>query len=414
MGSIKSSTGAIFLTIFLDLVGFGLVMPFLALQAREIFGSSEGTATMLSASYSLMQFVFVPIWGSLSDRIGRRPVLLVSIFFTMLSMVALGTSLAWGQTIAWLFIARMVGGAATANLGTASAYIADITSKEDRVKGMGMIGMAFGLGFIIGPGLGGLLSQFPINDRIGPVACFVAAGLSLINFLWAYKGLPESLPPEKRDRTQSRSMIPLNVKSAKKVISIPFIGRAIMVNFLIVLAFSGLEVTFAFYAKDAFSLTQNGVGALFVFMGVIAAGVQGGFMRRAGKKYEDSSLILVGLLMQAAAFLGFVISPSIGISSLLFFSALVAIGNGLTQPSISAFISRRTSDTKQGMALGTNHSFASLARVCGPAIGGFGYQFLGILAPFVMCAIIDAIGLIVGWKLKKSNQAHKIMEKVTA
>ena len=146
----KPSLGAIFLTVFIDLLGFSLVIPFLAEEARDTFGTSEIVATLLGSVYSLMQFLFVPVWGRLSDRVGRRPVLVWSIAATSISMAGLGLSLAWGTSIVWLFLMRTFSGIATANLGTASAYIADITKPEDRARGMGLIGAAFGLGFILG------------------------------------------------------------------------------------------------------------------------------------------------------------------------------------------------------------------------------------------------------------------------
>jgi len=192
--------GAIFLTIVLDLLGFGLVLPFLAEEARDAFGASPFVATLLAAVYSLMQFGFAPLWGRLSDRVGRKPVLVWSVAATAASNLGLGLALAYGNGIGWLFAARIVAGIATANLGTASAYIADVTKPEDRSKGMGLIGMAFGLGFILGPGIGGALSGISIGGRTGAVPCFIAAGLSLINLGWAYIGLRESLPPERRAR----------------------------------------------------------------------------------------------------------------------------------------------------------------------------------------------------------------------
>ena len=395
------SLGAIFLTVFLDLIGFGIVMPFLALEAREIYGVSEGVATLLGASYSLAQFFFVPFWGRLSDTIGRRPVLIISVFFSAVTMVCLGLALAYGDSIVWLFMARIFGGIATANLGTASAYIADITPSEDRVKGMGMIGMAFGLGFIIGPGLGGFLATFPVNGHEGPMACFVAGALSFVNFVWVLMGLPESLPPEKRSEIK-RSLSPLNFEAIGKVFSHPFLGRAVLTNFLIILAFSGLEITFAFYAKDAFALTSVGVGWLFVFMGVVAALVQGGFMRRAGKLYEDSKLAMSGLWMQCLAFFGIMFAPGFGLWALVLASAVLAIGNGLTQPSLSGFISRRSQSQEQGMVLSTHHSFASLARVFGPALGGFCYEYFGESSPFLVGGIINGLGIFVALKLLSS------------
>ena len=205
----KPSLGVIFLTVAIDLLGFGIVMPFLTLQARDAFGVDASTAALLGACYSAMQFVFMPLWGRLSDRIGRRPVMLTSIAFSALSMAGLAAALAWSDSIVWLFVARALSGGATANIGTASAYIADITKPEDRVKGMGLIGMAFGLGFLLGPGIGGVLSTFPVNGRHGPIACFVAAGLSVINLIWALTSLPESLPKARRARVGQAQPISL-------------------------------------------------------------------------------------------------------------------------------------------------------------------------------------------------------------
>ena len=398
----KAGLGAIFLTVFLDLVGFGIVMPFLALEAREIYGVSEGVATLLGASYSFAQFLFVPLWGRLSDRIGRRPVLLVSVALTAFTMLGLGSALAWSNTIVWLFLARIFGGIATANIGTASAYIADITSKEDRVKGMGLIGMAFGLGFIVGPGLGGLLSEIQVGGREGPMACFFAAGLSLINLIWVWRGVPESLSAEKRATMTKRSRVPLNIAGMKTIFSQPFLGRAVIANFCIVLAFSGLEFTYAFFAKDRFELSMGQVGGLFVFMGFMGALIQGGFIRRAGSKYQDSHLALWGLSLQAIAFIFIALSPDFGFSTLVGASAILAIGNGLTQPSLSGFLSRRVQDNEQGTALGTHQSFSALARVFGPGLGGFLYQMLGSTAPFLAGAGINIIALGVAIGLRGS------------
>ncbi len=200
--SLRSGTpglGPIFLVVLLDLLGFSLVLPFLAKEARDAFHTSPFVGTMLAAVYSLMQFLFVPVWGRVSDRIGRRPVILWSVFATALGMMGLGLGLLYAQSVVWLFLARAASGIATANLGTASAYIADVTKPEDRARGMGLIGMAFGLGFVIGPAIGGALAGIQIGGRTWAVPCFVAATLSFINVAWVYFGLRESLTSIKRD-----------------------------------------------------------------------------------------------------------------------------------------------------------------------------------------------------------------------
>jgi MFS transporter, DHA1 family, tetracycline resistance protein len=386
------SLGVIFLTVAIDLLGFGIVMPFLTLEARDAFGVDASVAALLGAIYSAMQFLFMPVWGRLSDRVGRRPVMLVSIGASALTMAGLATALAYSSSIAWLFVARALSGAATANIGTASAYIADITTPEERVKGMGMIGLAFGLGFLIGPGIGGPLAAFTVNGRHGPIACYVAAGLSVINFVWAWVGLPESLPREKRAQGPQRSLSPLRIEPLRRLLSTRGIGAASLSNFLIILAFSGLEITYAMYAADRFELNHEQVGFLFVFMGLIGALVQGGFVRRASGRIRETTLATAGLVLQLTGFVAFVVAPRFGIAGLLLASALIAIGNGCTQPAISAYISRLADPTRQGETLSANQSMSALARVFGPLLGGFLYTY-GAHWPFVCCALCNALAL---------------------
>jgi MFS transporter, DHA1 family, tetracycline resistance protein len=391
----KPSLGVIFLTVVIDLLGFGIVMPFLTLQARDAFGVEAGTAALLGACYSAMQFLFMPLWGRLSDRVGRRPVMITSIFFSALTMAGLGFALAWSNTIVWLFVARALSGGATANIGTASAYIADITTPEERVKGMGMIGMAFGLGFLIGPGVGGLLSQYTLNGRNGPYACFAAAALSAINLVWAFTSLPESLPPERRaSGANARPLSPLRVDALRKLLGARGIGHASVTNFLIIFAFSGLEITYAMYASDAFGLDHQHVGYLFVYMGLIGAAVQGGFVRRVSGRLRETSMAAAGLLFMLLGFAGFVFAPGHGLVALFVVSGLIAIGNGLTQPSISAYISRLADPMRQGETLSANQSLSSLARVFGPLLGGYLYG-LGASVPFVGCALLNGLALLV-------------------
>jgi MFS family permease len=391
----QPSLGVIFLTVVIDLLGFGLVMPFLTLQARDAFGVDAGTASILGACYSGMQFVFMPLWGRLSDRVGRRPVMLTSIFFSALTMAGLGFALAWSDTIIWLFVARALSGSATANIGTASAYIADITTPEERVKGMGLIGMAFGLGFLIGPGVGGLLATYEINGRHGPWACFAAAALSAINLIWALVGLPESLPKERRVRgDDARPLSPLRVDALRRLLSTRGIRSASLTNFLIILAFSGLEITYAMYAADSFSLDHEQVGLMFVFMGLTGALVQGGFVRRASGKIRESSMARAGLIFMLLGFAGFVLAPRAGHFALFVVSGLIAVGNGLTQPSISAYISRLADPSRQGETLSANQSLSSLARLFGPLLGGFVYGIAPRFA-FISCALINGLALLI-------------------
>jgi len=387
----KPSLGAIFLTVFLDLLGFGLVIPFLAEEARDNFHTTALVGTLLNSIYSLMQFVFVPVWGRLSDRVGRRPVLVWSVLASGIAMTGLGLGIAFGQSVMWLFAARAFGGIATANLGTASAYIADITRPEDRARGMGMIGMAFGLGFILGPGVGGLLAKIPVNGHMGPVACFAAGALGVVNFLWVLFGLAESLPAEKRSEKR-RSLSPLNLEAARAAFGTPAIGRGIAVYALIIVSFTTMEQTFRYFTKDVFAMDQIGTGVLLAMVGVVAALVQGAFIRPLTRRYAEAPLVRFGIVVQVCAFVALAASAMIGAPLLYAASAALAIGNGITQPTTSAYVSKRAPPSEQGAILGTNQSLASLSRVVGPAIGGWAYG-IDPRAPYV----VGAAGMLVAW-----------------
>jgi DHA1 family tetracycline resistance protein-like MFS transporter len=393
----RPSLGAIFLTVTLDLLGFGLVMPFLADEARTTFHSTAFIGTLLSAVYSLMQFLFVPVWGRLSDRIGRRPVLLWSITATALAMGGLGLGLAFGGSIAWLFAARIFSGIATANLGTASAYIADVTKPEDRARGMGLIGMAFGLGFIMGPALGGVLAKIAVNGRHGPVACFVAAGLSVVNLVWAMRGLAESVTPDRRAAASKkpRSLAPLNVEAAKSAFARPGVAIAILVNFIIILSFANLDQTFRYFNKDVFGMTEGETGGVLAFIGIVAAGTQGGLVRTLSRRVADAQLLRSGVFLQVLAFSGLALAPALGRWMLFVSGGVLAVGNGLTQPSVAAYVSKRADPAAQGATLGTNQAAASLGRVFGPAFGGFVYGAVGPRAPYIAAALGMGVALLV-------------------
>jgi DHA1 family tetracycline resistance protein-like MFS transporter len=395
--------GAIFLTVFVDLLGFGLVLPFLAKEAHDTFGVSEFSATLLGSVYSLMQFLFVPVWGRLSDRVGRRPVLLWSVAGTCLAMTGLGAALAWGNSIAWLFAARVFGGIATANLGTASAYIADVTKPEERARGMGLIGMAFGLGFILGPGIGGALAKIPVaGGRHGAIPCFVAAGLSAVNLLWVALGVAESLPPEKRALATPRRLTPLNIQAMRAAFALPGVALALGVNFIVILSFTNLDQTFTFFCADLFAIDERGTGYVLAFIGIVAAVAQGALVRPLSRRFDEATLIRAGALLQAVAFAGLVVAGAVAARGLLYGSGgLLALGNGLTQPSTAAFISRCAPADRQGGTLGTNQSIASLARTFGPAMGGLLYTGAGPRAPYVAASIGMMVALALAMGLRR-------------
>ncbi len=403
---LRPSLGAIFLTVTLDLLGFGLVMPFLAEEARTTFHSTAFVGTLLSAVYSLMQFVFVPVWGRLSDRIGRRPVLLWSIAATALAMGGLGLGLAFGGSILWLFAARIFSGIATANLGTASAYIADVTKPEERARGMALIGMAFGLGFILGPAVGGVLATYTVNGRHGALACFAAAGLSVVNLVWAYRGLAESLGTERRAvaARSPRSLAPFNVDAAKGAFARPGVALAVLVNFIIVVSFANLDQTFRYFNKDVFGMTERETGYVLAFIGVVAAATQGGIVRPLSKHVTDRALLRSGVVLQVFAFAGLALAPDFGPWALFAAGGVLAVGNGLTQPSVAAYVSKRADPAAQGATLGTNQAAASMGRVLGPAFGGLVYGAIGPRAPYVAAAVGMAVAAVVTAGLRGDPQ----------
>jgi MFS family permease len=382
-----ASLGTLFLTVFLDLLGFGLVIPFLPALARRM-GAGDFAAVMPGAIFSVMQFVFIPIWGRLSDRIGRRPVLLWSIAASSIGMAFVG----FAPTFALLLAARAFSGIATANIAVAQAYIADVTTPENRARGMGIIGIAFGLGFILGPFAGGELSRFPILGREGTLPALVAAALSAINFFLALRTLPESLRPEARGQSGRRA-VPLDVKAFRTAVSVPGIGAAVAINFLFVLWFAGMEQTFRLYTADFFGMSDAATGRVFGLVGLVSAFMQGRVVPRLAPRFGEARLIRGGLFVQAAAFALLGVAPllgGLGKVALYVSAGLIAAGNGAAQPSLPAFASRRVGPTMQGLTLGTLQSAAALARAVGPIVGGALYAGIDPRAPY----LVGALGLL--------------------
>ncbi len=385
----KASLGTIFLTVFLDLLGFGMVIPFLPGVARHL-GASDLVASLTGSVYSLMQFLLVPVWGRLSDRIGRRPILLASIAATAMGMALLGVA----DSLALLFAARIFTGMATANIAVAQAYIADVTPPEGRARGMGLIGLAFGLGFIFGPFFGGELARLPIHGRPGALPAFAAAGLSLINLVMATVTLPESLAPEQRGKVKSHRSSPFDFGGVRRALATPEVGRALMINFLVVFWFAGMEQTFRLFTDDAFHMSDAATGGMFGFVGIVAAIVQGGLIGRLTRRFGEIRLLTAGLLIEAAGFALLGAAPRLSFAAHLALALacmLIAAGSGLATPSVSSYVSRRAGSDVQGLMLGTLQSLSALARVLGPAVGGLLYQTIAAPAPYFAGAVGMAI-----------------------
>lgn len=381
----RASLGTLFLTVFLDLVGFGLVIPFLPALARDL-GASDFTAAALVACYSLVQFVTVPLWGRLSDRVGRRPVLVWSIGASALGMLFLGLA----QSLPTVFLARLWSGAATANIAVAQAYIADVTAPGERAKGMGILGMGFGLGFMIGPFIGGELGRFHHFGHQGTLPAFVSAGLSLINLFFALRYLPESLPAERRSQTP-RKASRINLAALREVGRHPGLALVLLITFNSTFWFSGLQAIFRLFTLDAFRMNIENTGRVMGLVGLIAVIVQGGLMGKLSRRFGEVRLLGTALILMAVGFALQGLSVGIGVSIFLVAVSIGGVGTALHMPSISSYISRRMGPDGQGAALGLMQSANALARATGPLVWGLLYGAFGPRIPAYVAAVAVAV-----------------------
>lgn len=338
------------------------VIPFLVAQFR-----AEATMVgLVAVAFSAAQFTASPILGALSDRFGRRPILLVSLFGT-----AVGYFLFGFATALWMiFVSRLLDGVTGGNISTAQAYIADVTPPEDRAKNFGLIGAAFGLGFIIGPALGGALSHISLQ-----APAFAAGILSLITCAAAYFFLPESLPSERR-RTQPVGLIEINpVRQLGLALERPALRGLLWSVFALQFAFAELQTNFAVFTARRFGLGPAENAWLFAFVGLSAALMQGVVIRKAVKWYSGESLTRFGLAVAAVGFAGIAVVPAA--VALLLPIALISIGNGMASPSMTAILSERAGGHEQGFLLGAAQSLRSLAMVLGPAWAGAVFDWIG-------------------------------------
>jgi MFS transporter, DHA1 family, tetracycline resistance protein len=363
----SSSAGlsVIFLTVLLDLLGFGLVIPILPLYAEKLHATDFETGILL-AIYSVMQLFFSPIWGRLSDRAGRRPVLLISILGSCGSQ--LGYALA--PSFWWLVVARGFAGVCGANITAAQAYISDVTDESRRAAGMGMLGAAMGLGFVFGPALGGALSRHSAT-----LPFIVASALAAVNFVLALVILKE--PRSASDRTRARAV---SWAGLVRTATTPRLATLMLMYFVVTFGFANLEMTFSFYLNRRFGYGKPEIGLLFAFIGVLMVVVQGGFVRRLVPRFGEQKLIVVGTLLMGLAF--FMLMRTTTLWPLLGAIAVMAVGNGLNTPSLSSLISRSASGDHQGGVLGVSQSMGALARVIGPLVGSFTLGF-GLTVPYL-------------------------------
>lgn len=419
----KSILFVAFLTVFLDMVGFSIIFPLFPdmleyyAGADSFFGGLIANLAELSGEqgekrdfyttilfggilgslYSILQFLFAPMWGRLSDRIGRRRVLLITIGGLCVSY------LVWifSHSFLLLIISRVLGGAMGGNISVATAAMADSTDEKNRAKGMGMIGMAFGLGFILGPAIGALLSGIDLSGKLPGLNPFSAAAagaflLSLWNLSWVMRSFKESLPEENRGKAHQAGR-PVNPLKLFRGFDLPGVSRTNLVYFIFLVAFAGMEFTLTFLAKDRFQYDSHDMMWIFIFVGLIIALVQGGIVRRMAPKMGERKVALYGLILLVPGLLVTGTASSIGLFYLGL--AFLAVGSALATPCLTALASLYTPADRQGEVLGTFRSLGALSRAVGPILACAAYWKLGSEWPYygatalVLLPILLALGL---------------------
>lgn len=396
---------SIFLIVFIDLLGFSIILPLLPYYAKE-FNATDFQIGLLAASYAAAQLIGAPILGRLSDRYGRRPVLLVSIAGNVVGYVLL----ALAQSLSMLFIARMLAGITAANISVAQAYISDITDAKNRGRGLGLLGAAFGLGFIIGPALGGALSTFGYATP-----SFVSAGLGAFNFLLVLLWLPESLTTERRAELLHQKRSPLSLASLWEAMHRPLVGPLLYTRFFYGLAFSLFQTIFALYALYRFGLAAQQTGFVLAYVGVLSVIMQGFVIGRLTERFNDSLLILVATALMAGALLGWALAPTIPV--LLIVMAPIAMAGGVLNTVVNSAISKNVPPFEIGGMLGFSSSLESLTRVISPSLGGlllewadgrFGKQ-VGTAFPGVFGAIL--MSWLISYVWRRVYQPDRNLQK---
>ncbi len=392
----------IFLVVFIDLLGFGIVIPLLPIFSQNELHMHETTIGLVTGIFSLMQFIFTPLWGRLSDIYGRKPIIVFSLIGNVLSYFLLGLVLSGVfKSIFVLFLARALAGFFSANIGAAMAYISDITSEKERSKGMGIIGASFGLGFVFGPFLGGVLAQrFGFGTPI-----FLSSFLSFTASILAFTILKESLPEEYRRKSKKISLKLRNgFNKLIEALKHPHVGFLILLYFIITFSFSNIFSTFQLYAESdsGFNFNIEQISYLFAYMGLLGAFVQGVLLRYLIKLIDEKKLLIIGNFIMAIGLAAIPFSQR-SLIFLLFSVLLLGIGNGLNQPLTLSLVSKFTDPDEQGGILGINQSLASLARFLGPSWGGLVYERIGFPAPFLTGGLFMVFATILSFKLLHSK-----------
>ena len=369
------------LVVVIDLIGFGIIIPLLPFYA-ETYGASPQKVTMLMVTFSFFQFIAAPIWGYLSDKYGRRIIIWVTLAGSIIAYILL----AYSQTLYGLFFARAFAGFMAGNISTAQAYIADITDKNNRAKAMGLFGAAFGIGFILGPAIGGVLAgSDPKNPNVflPPIA---AASLSFIALVLALFLLKENRSLVKSNKNK-------RILSLIEAIKIPNLRQLILLSFIVTLVFASMESTFSLWSERTFNWGAEQNGYIFAFAGICGVLVQGFLISPLVKRFGEAFLCITGIIFISIGML------SVAISYFNYHAyismSLIAFGLGFFLPTISTLIVNIVSEDRRGWVLGVNQSVSSLSRIIGPAIAGFLFEFYGKNSPYIFGSIILILFLLI-------------------
>ncbi|MBY0507922.1 MAG: MFS transporter [Bryobacteraceae bacterium] len=360
----------IFLTLFLDLLGVGILIPITPYLVRQ-YRSDALTIGLLVLIFSAAQFFMTPVLGALSDRYGRRPVLLVSLFGTAVGHFMFGLA----PSLAFMFAARALDGITGGNISAAQAYVADITPPEDRAKSFGLIGAAFGLGFMMGPAIGGLLSTISLQ-----APAYAAGTLALVTTLLSYFFLPESLPVERRVKTPLAWSVLNPFRAIGSALGRVNIRLLLLATFFLNFAYSALQSHFAIYTLTRYGLDERQNSMLLTYLGVMITIIQGGLIRRLMPVFGESKLARAGLALGAVGFLALIFSPA---ASYVYGAlTLLSVGSGLAAPAMQSLVSQRAGGNEQGEIMGVVQSLGSLSRILGPLWAGFTFDAFSPTAPY--------------------------------
>jgi multidrug resistance protein len=391
----KASTGAlafIFATIFLDLLGAAMLIPVLPYIVR-LYNTDALTVGLLSVIYSAAQFAAAPFLGWLSDRSGRRPVLLLSVLGSAIGYFIFGL----GGALWVLFLSRLIDGITGGNISTAQAYIADVTPPQQRAKNFALMGAVFSLGFILGPAIGGALGQFSVT-----LPAFAAGTLSLLSGIFGYFMLPESLPKQKRASAPFTWSAVNPIRAISDMAKLPSLGVLLLATFVFNFVYGGMATNFSVYTIEKFGAQPLENAAVFTLSATIGVIVQAGVVPRLVPRLGEQRLALSGLALQVLGFLGIVVAPAFW--ALYAIIALIGAGNALMRPTLTALISNSVSFREQGKVAGVTASLTSLTYVFGPLWAGVTYDYVVPSAPYWTGAILLALTWVLLARLKPATQ----------